>query len=150
MVHEFQFGASGEGVFRNRFNYMAGCEIEITGASEEPVLKAYAVGNDLKQTGSFDSSNELLNKIYETDLWTFRANTINGVTMDCPHRERLGYGEVAFATAWGIGLPNYESGAYYTKMIQGWMDVQHPDGSSFFVAPTPNPTWGGPSGPVRR
>ena len=141
---QFQFDATGAGIFRNRFNYMAGCEIEITGVTGEPVLKAYAVSNDLRQIGSFDSSNALLNKIYETDLWTFRATTINGVTMDCPHRERLGYGEVAFATSWGIGLPNYESGAYYTKLIQGWMDVQHADGSLYFVAPTPNKTWGGP------
>lgn len=140
----FAFDETGEGVFRNRFNYMAGCEIEIAGVTAEPVLKAFAVGNDLKQRGSFESSNELLNKIYETDLWTFRATTLNGVTMDCPHRERLGYGEVAFATSWGIGLPNFESGSYYTKMIQGWMDVQHPDGNIFFVAPTPNKTWGGP------
>lgn len=85
-------------------------EIEITGVTAEPELKAFAVGNDFKQQDRFESSNALLNNIYETDLWTFRANTINGVTMDCPHRERLGYGEVAFATCWGIGLPNYEAG----------------------------------------
>ncbi|MGB0370066.1 MAG: alpha-L-rhamnosidase N-terminal domain-containing protein [Opitutales bacterium] len=140
----FVFDESGEGVFRNRFNYLAGREIEITGVSEKPVLTAYAVSNDFKQTGSFESSNELLNEIYETDLWTFRANTINGVTMDCPHRERLGYGEITFATAWGIGLPNFETGSYYKKIIQGWMDVQHSDGKILFVAPTPNKTWGGP------
>ncbi|VGO13280.1 hypothetical protein PDESU_01836 [Pontiella desulfatans] len=140
----FTFDEKGEGVFRNRFNYMAGCEIEISRVTAKPELKAFAVSNDFKQRGAFESSNELLNKIYETDLWTFRANTLNGVTMDCPHRERLGYGEVAFATCWGIGLPNYEAGSYYTKMIQGWMDVQHPDGNIYFVAPTPNKTWGGP------
>jgi alpha-L-rhamnosidase len=140
----FTFDKKGKGVFRNRFNYMAGCEIEISGVTAKPELKAFAVSNDFKQSGSFESSNKLLNRIYETDLWTFRANTVNGVTMDCPHRERLGYGEVAFATSWGIGLPNYEAGSYYTKMIQGWMDVQHPNGNIFFVAPTPNKTWGGP------
>ncbi len=138
------FDDSGEGVFQNRFNFMAGCELEISGVTEVPVLKAYAISTDLKRTGSFESSNDLLNRIYETDLWTFRATTINGVTVDCPHRERLGYGEVAFATSWGIGLPNYKTGAYYKKMIQGWMDVQHPDGNNFFVAPTPKKTWGGP------
>ena len=66
-----------------------------------------------------------------------------GVTMDCPHRERLGYGEVAWATAWGCGLPNYSAGAFYTHMIRNWCDVQHEDGSIWFVAPHMRYTWGG-------
>jgi len=46
------------------------------------------------------------------------ANTTEGFTADCPHRERMGYGEVAFATAWGIGLPNFQSGAFYAKYVR--------------------------------
>jgi alpha-L-rhamnosidase len=85
---------------------------------------AYAVSTDLKRTGHFKSSNELFNKIYETDIWTFLANTQEGYTSDCPHRERCGYGEVATACSWGLGLPNFDAGAYYQKVVRDWGDVQ--------------------------
>jgi alpha-L-rhamnosidase len=66
---------------------------------------------------------------------TYIANTVNGVTMDCPHRERYGYGEIALACAWGCGIPNYESAAYYRKTAQDWFDVQGDDGFVNTIAP---------------
>ncbi len=101
------------GTFCNRLNYQAGRYVTVSGLSYKPELadfQSYALSTVLERTGHFKCSSELLNKIYETDLWTFRATTLNGVTVDCPHRERLGYGEVTFATAWGCGLPNYNAG----------------------------------------
>ncbi len=135
------------GTFRNRFNYACGRYVYIEGLGYRPKLAdivGYAVGTDFERTGYFECSDELLTRIYETDLWTFRANTLNGVTVDCPHRERLGYGEVSWATAWGCGLPNYRAGAFYTHMVRNWCDVQHEDGSIWFVAPHMRYTWGGP------
>jgi alpha-L-rhamnosidase len=106
---------------------------------------AYAVSSDLKRTGHFKSSNELFNKIYEADIWTFFANTQEGYTSDCPHRERCGYGEVATACSWGLGLPNLDAGAYYRKVIRDWADVQTGDGWGRHTAPQPhNGHWGGP------
>ncbi|MDR1268235.1 MAG: family 78 glycoside hydrolase catalytic domain, partial [Planctomycetaceae bacterium] len=99
---------------------------------------AYAVSTDLKRTGHFKSSNELFNKIYETDIWTFFANTQEGYTSDCPHRERCGYGEVATACSWGLGLPNLDAGAYYRKVVRDWIDVQTDDGWGRHTAPQPN------------
>ncbi|MDR1492470.1 MAG: glycoside hydrolase family 78 protein, partial [Planctomycetaceae bacterium] len=105
---------------------------------------AYAMSTDLKRTGHFKSSNELFNKIYETDIWTFFANTQEGYTSDCPHRERCGYGEVATACSWGLGLPNLDAGAYYRKVVRDWVDVQTEDGWGRHVAPQPNSVhWGG-------
>ena len=133
--------------FKNRFNYVAGRYIAIAGLKARPGLSdvtGYAVGTDLKRVGHFSSSSALFNSIYETDLWTFRANTIEGFTADCPHRERLGYGEVAFATAWGIGLPNYRAGAFYAKVLRDWSDVQEPSGWVNHTAPQINRHAGGP------
>jgi alpha-L-rhamnosidase len=135
------------GTFRNRFNYAGGRYVFIAGVDDPPQLAditGYALSTDFERTGRFECSDPLLNQIYETDLWTFRANTLNGVTVDCPHRERLGYGEVAWATAWGCGLPNYRAGAFYTHLIRNWCDVQHEDGSLWFVAPHMRYSWGGP------
>ncbi|MDR2849245.1 MAG: family 78 glycoside hydrolase catalytic domain [Verrucomicrobiota bacterium] len=140
-------GAAQE-TFCNRFNYLAGRYLTFEGLSRPPQLSdvtGYAIGTGLKQTGHFTSSNALFNDIYETDLWTFRVNTTEGYTSDCPHRERLGYGEVATATAWGIGLPNYDSGAYYRKLVRDWSDVQATNGWVPHVAPNGSSTaWGGP------
>jgi alpha-L-rhamnosidase len=132
--------------FCNRFNYIAGRYITVEGLKRKPELSditGYAIGTDLKQTGSFSCSNELFNRIYATDLWTFRVNTTEGYTSDCPHRERMGYGEETFATAWGIGLPNYESGAYYNKVVRDWTDVQESNGWFHHTAPQVNKHFGG-------
>jgi len=135
------------GTFRNRFNYSGGRYVFIAGLTQEPKLAditGYALSTGFERTGHFECSAKLLNQIYETDLWTYLANTLNGVTVDCPHRERLGYGEVTWATAWGCGLPNYRTGAFYTHLLRNWCDVQHEDGSLWFVAPHMRYTWGGP------
>ncbi len=132
--------------FQNRFNYAAGRYLTITGMSNKPALsdlKGYAVGTDLDRVGHFSCSSDLFNQIYETDLWTYRANTIEGYTQDCPHRERLGYGEEQFATAWGCGIPNYAAGAFYTKVIRDWCDVQQTNGWVNHTAPQINRHYGG-------
>jgi alpha-L-rhamnosidase len=134
--------------FRYRFNYAAGRFVTFAGLKQKPALDdftGYALGTDLKRTSSFACSNELYNKIYELDLWTFRVNTPEGFTMDCPHRERMGYGEVATATSWGIGIPNYDTAAFYRKIVQDLVDVQDPNGYVPHVAPVPeHQHWGGP------
>ena len=133
--------------FENRFNYTAGRYVTITGLKNKPELSdivGHVIGTDLNRTGRFSCSSDLFNRIYETDLWTFRANTVEGYTEDCPHRERLGYGEENFATAWGCGIPNYDVGAFYTKLVRDWCDVQHSDGWINQTAPQINRHYGGP------
>ena len=143
----FVSAGGDEEVFQHRFNYMAGRYVTISGLKSEPRLEevtGLALSTDLRRTGAFTSSNELLNEIYETDLWTWRANLTEGFTADCPHRERLGYGEVAFACAWGIAFPGYDAAAMYIKHVRDWSDVQRPDGSIHHTAPQINEHYGGP------
>jgi alpha-L-rhamnosidase len=133
--------------FQNRFNYAAGRYVTLTGLNHAPEpgdLKAHVIGTDLHRVGHFACSSDLFNRIYETDLWTYRANTVEGYTEDCPHRERLGYGEEQFATAWGCGLPNYDVGAFYTKGVRDWGDGQQADGWNNHTAPQINRHYGGP------
>lgn len=140
-------GGNPDEVFRNRFNYIAGRYITIKGLREKPELEditGYALGTDLRRTGKFVCSNELFNKIYETDLWTFRMCTTEGYTSDCPHRERLGYGEELFATAWGIALPNYDAAAYLYELIEKWTDMQEANGWIHHTTPQINFHAGGP------
>jgi alpha-L-rhamnosidase len=146
---EDQYIASGAARehYCNHFNYVAGRYVTIEGLKRPPEpgdIVGYAIATDLPRTGRFRSSSDLFNRIYETDLWTFLACTTEGFTADCPHRERLGYGEVAFATAWGIGLPNFRSGAFYRKVVRDWTDVQEADGWIHHTAPQINQHYGGP------
>jgi alpha-L-rhamnosidase len=139
-------GAPSE-TFQNRFNYTAGRYVTITGLKNKPELadiEGHAIGTDFNRVGHFTCSSDLFNQIYETDLWTYRANTVEGYTEDCPHRERLGYGEEQFATAWGCGLPNYQTGAFYTNVLRNWRDVQQSNGWFNHTAPQVNRHYGGP------
>jgi len=95
----------------------------------------------------FECSNELFNRIYETVLWTYRCLSLGGYVVDCPHRERLGYGaegQVAVDTA----LYGFDFGALFTKWLGDWRDVQDPQsGEVPHTAPTyiggGGPAWGG-------
>jgi alpha-L-rhamnosidase len=132
------FDATGKGTFSHRFNYMAGRWVTVVGLSTKPEAKdirGYIITNDRKRIGHFECSNPLFNEIYETDLRTYIACSVNGVTMDCPHRERFGYGEIALACTWGCAIPNFESAAYYRKVAQDWFDVQREDGFVNTIAP---------------
>ena len=86
------------------------------------------------------------NRLYEMSLWTFRSLSLGGYTVDCPHRERLGYGGDGHATM-EIALTNFGMGAFYTKWLGDWRDVQRPDGDLPYTAPTygggGGPAWGG-------
>ncbi|WP_282122029.1 family 78 glycoside hydrolase catalytic domain [Algibacter mikhailovii] len=128
---KYIYGKSGKGKFTNRFNVAGGRWITVYGLNYEPKLKdikGYVVTNDRKVISKFDSSNEQLNKIYQVNLDTYIANTMDGILVDCPHRERRGWGEVTVAAMYGDALPNFESGAYMDQYLQYTRDAQLPDG----------------------
>jgi len=119
-------GPSGKGTFRNRFNYSVGRWITIQGLAAKPAaedIRAWLVRSDYRRAADFECSNKLLNDIYGTTLWTFENLSLGGYVVDCPHRERMGYGGDAHATT-ETALNSYHLGAFYTKWAQDWRDVQ--------------------------
>lgn len=128
---KYVFDETGTGHFTNRFNLAGGRFVTVYGIDYEPDLKdikGYVITNDRKQISSFESSSELLNNIYQINLNTYIANTIDGILVDCPHRERRGWGEVTVAAMYGDALPNFESGAYMSQYAQFMEDAQADDG----------------------
>ena len=128
---KYIFGKSGKGKFQNRFNVTGGRWITVHGLTSGPKLedvKGYVVTNDRKQISKFESSSEQLNQIYQVNLNTYLANTMDGILVDCPHRERRGWGEVTVAAMYGDALPNFESGAYMDQYLQYTRDAQYEDG----------------------
>ena len=66
-------------------------EISVEGTAEIFDLNALVIYSDISRVGNFESSNELMNKIYSNVLWGQKGNFIN-IPTDCPQRdERLGW-----------------------------------------------------------
>jgi alpha-L-rhamnosidase len=108
--------------------------------------EALLIESDLEPAGSFSCSNELFNRIYRLHLWTIRCLDLGGYMVDCPHRERMGYGdgqvgaETCIMNFW---MPNL-----YEKWLGDWRDGQDPaTGDLPHVAPRApgggGPAWGG-------
>ena len=138
----FILGPSGKGVFCNRFNYGSGRWIEISGLSAMPAtgdIRGLFINTAYEKAASFECSNADFNRMYQTTLWTFQNLSLGGYVVDCPQRERMGYGGDAHATT-ETALDNYSLGAFYTKWSQDWRDSQKNDGSLPYTAPT---YWGG-------
>jgi len=122
----YRIGPGRQGNFRNRFNYGSGRWIFIKGLGYKPALqniRGYLVRTDFQRAGWFECSNKLLNDIYNIVLWTYENLSLGGYVVDCPQRERMGYGGDAHATT-QTALDNYNLGAFYTKWTQDWRDVQ--------------------------
>ena len=122
----YLIGPSGQGVFKNRFNYSSGRWITVKGLKERPSperFRGYLVRTAYDRVASFECSDDLQNWIYNTVLWTFETLSVGGYVVDCPQRERAGYGGDAHATI-ETGMSNYNLGAFYTKWMQDWRDAQ--------------------------
>lgn len=122
----FEVGPSGEGVFRNRFNYGIGRWVTVTGLRERPRLddlRGWLVRTDYREASAFECSNEPFNRIHAMSLWTYENLSLGGYLVDCPHRERMGYGGDAHAST-TMGLMNFDTGALYTKWAEDWRDAQ--------------------------
>ena len=131
---------SGKGIFQNRFNYMSGRWITIIGATSAPTREdiiGWMIRTDFADATDFKSSNPLQNWIYNKVKWTFENLSLGGFIVDCPQRERFGYGGDAHATS-ETGLLNYKLGAFYTKWLEDWRDVQ---GTEPMVGNMNDPEW---------
>ncbi|RNC65986.1 alpha-L-rhamnosidase [Proteiniphilum sp. X52] len=126
LMNAYVIGASGKGTFENRFNYSSGRWITIKGLQSAPKkeeIKGWMVRTAFDNASRFECSDPLQNWIYNTVKWTFENLSLGGFIVDCPQRERFGYGGDAHATS-ETGLFNYKLGAFYTKWLEDWRDVQ--------------------------
>ncbi len=143
---EFISAGAEKEYFNNRFNYHAFRYVLIEGLGYLPDkadIKAVCIETQVDETGDFTCSNELFNSIHQMVKWTYRCLNLGGQTVDCPHRERLGYGDGQ--TIMDLGLYNFNTVSLYSKWSQNWWDEQGPNGFVPFTAPCPHDTGGGPA-----
>lgn len=141
-------GREGE-EFCSKFNYHGFRYAIIEGLPSKPSpddAEALLIESDLHPAGSFECSNDLLNRIYRLNLWTIRCLNLGGYLSDCPHRERVGYGDGQVSAE--MCLMNLYMPTYYQKWLGDWFDSQDPQSGDLpHVAPHMpgggGPGWGG-------
>ena len=139
---------NGDGVFQNKFNYSSMRWITITGVDEEPKLDdivGWNIRTDYDVAAAFETSDDLQNWIYNTGRWTFENLSLGGYVVDCPQRERMGYGGDAHATS-ESGMYNYSLESFYFKWMEDWRDCQRDGGNGSL--PNTAPTYFGGGGPA--
>ena len=104
-------------------------DIEITADD----FTAIALYSDMEQTGFFESSNELLNKLVHATAWSTKSNSAD-VPTDCPTRERHGWtgdAQIFFNTAAYL----FDYAAFSKKYLNDIYDWQMKSGRLPQIAP---------------
>ena len=92
------------------------------------------VGSDLRRTGWFECSHELLNRFHENVVWSMRGNFLD-VPIDCPQRdERLGWtGDAQVFAPTAAFL--YDTAGFFTSWLADLAAEQRPSGAVPWVIP---------------
>ncbi len=141
-------GQPGE-VFQHKFNYAGFQYVIVKGLPQAPKKTdavAMLIDSDLEMVGAFECSNDLFNRIFHLNEWTQRCLNLGGYSVDCPHRERKGYGGDGQTPVEGY-LTSFRADGFYRKWLMDWKDVQGENGDLPNTAPQGfgggGPAWGG-------
>lgn len=119
------------------FTYHGFRFVEISGLEEAPTsddLLGKVIYDEMEDTGTFESSDPLLNQIHQNAYWGIIGN-YRSMPTDCPQRdERMGWlGDRGMGCAGESFL--VEQGLLYAKWIEDIRDSQQPGGSIPDVSP---------------
>ena len=157
----FTYTLKGDGMetWHPQFSYYGFRYLQVEGAVPEnkadgktPVLlkiEGQFTRNSAERAGSFACSNELMNRIYDLIDWSIGSN-LQSILTDCPHREKLGWLEIAHLMGPSI-MYNYDAASTYAKIAHDMADAQNPNGLVPTIAPqyvvfsgpfVDSPAWG--------
>ena len=136
--------------YEPRFTFHGFRYVEITGYPGKPAADAVTgvvVSSALRQTGTFECSNPMVNQLQSNILWGQRGNYLE-VPTDCPQRdERLGWmgdAQIFARTA----CANFDVARFLAKYTQDTADAQSAAGGYADVSPRVGdssdgaPAWG--------
>jgi alpha-L-rhamnosidase len=116
----YTLAGGGEEIYEPRFTFMGFRFVEITGFPGElkpENLTGVVVHSDMALTGTFESSNPLLNQLQHNIQWGQIGNFVD-VPTDCPQRdERLGWTGDAQAFC-RTAAYNRDVAAFFTKWLK--------------------------------
>lgn len=132
-------GKSDGEVFQPHFTYHGFRYVQVEGLSNRPAIEdlvGVVFHSNPAMVGSFETSDAMLNRLWQNVLWTQRANMMSAPT-DCPQRdERLGWmGDImVFGETATLSM---EMAGFYKKWIRDVRDAQADDGRYPDFAPHP-------------
>ncbi len=133
--------AENQQTWRPRFTYhgyryaeLSGVPGDWTADGVKRRIVSRVIHTELEDAGSFDCSDDTLNRIWAATRWGLRSN-VHSVITDCPQRdERLGWtGDVQFIAATAPWY--FDMRPAYRKYLLDVIDAQHDDGGIPFVVP---------------
>jgi alpha-L-rhamnosidase len=135
---KYIFKGVGTESYEPHFSYQGFRYVKVSGLGSKGInpaaFKAVAVYADMAPTGTFSSSNPMLNQLQHNIQWGQKGNFMD-VPTDCPQRdERLGWtgdAQVFFRTA----AFNMDVAGFFTKWMKDVAADQLPNGSIPFVIP---------------
>jgi alpha-L-rhamnosidase len=137
----------GTEIWEPRFTYHGFQYVEVRGFPGTPTaanVQAQVVNTAFDTIGTFTSSNDLLNRIYQATQWSYLAN-FQSIPTDCPQREKNGWTADAHLAA-EQAMFNVDGAAAYTKWIRDFRDEMRPNGELAGIIPTTG--WGYGVGPA--
>jgi alpha-L-rhamnosidase len=135
--NEYILSGEGEEFFEPHFTFQGFRYIKIEGFPteiKEENFTAVALYSDMKKTGSFTSSNQLINQLQHNIQWGQNGNFLD-VPTDCPQRdERLGWTGDAQAFT-NTATFNRDVHNFFAKWLKDVAIDQTEDGRIPFVVP---------------
>lgn len=135
--YSYRLGGDGVERWSPSFSYYGFRYVQVEGAVPKgfsnpeglPVIEnldMLHVSNASEPVGKFRCSDSLFNAIHSLIDWSVRSN-MSHVLTDCPHREKLGWLEVAHLMSNSIAY-SYDIKQMYTKIIDDMMDCRQENG----------------------
>lgn len=134
----FEYTLKGDSVeqWQPQFSYYGFryIEVECEKTLQENVkLLGLHTTNSAQEVGRFTCSLPMFNEVYDLIDWSVRSNLASILT-DCPHREKLGWLEVAHLMQNAMQY-RYDLSGFYTKVMSDMKDSQTPEGFIPSIAP---------------
>ena len=143
--------AGSTDVWYPMFTYHGFRYVEITGLRGQPNPDDFigqVLYDEMPMTGTFETSNDIINTVYRNATWGIRGN-YRSMPTDCPQRdERMGWTGDRTTGCYGESFI-FDNHALYAKWLQDLEDSQWGNGALPDVAPaywrnyTDNMTWPG-------
>jgi hypothetical protein len=162
--HIYSYTLKGEGVeeWHPEFSYYGFQYIQMDGANldsstddSKPLIveiKSHFIYNSVRETGHFECSNELFNRVHILIKNAVKSN-MQTVFTDCPHREKLGWLEETHLNGPGL-LYNWDLTQFFPKVMQDMANGQRDGGLVPSIVPeyvvfgddfSDSPEWGSAS-----
>ncbi len=124
-----------EGFFEPRFTYHGFRYVRVMGLEEvrKEDFTALVLSSEKENNGSFDTSDELINRLYQNIRWSQTSNMLS-IPTDCPQREKAGWTGDMLVYA-KTAMLNEDCTAFFSRWLENMSCDQDKYGKIPMVVP---------------